>query len=180
MRNRTKLHACSRPGDPRMNPGDKEILADFDRTREVTIQLLKNVPPALLKKKPKGEDAAIAFLFHHISAVVDGWMVSCMQDGGPPPDWNLKSAPSKPALLRHMQASRTRLLKFFNTRNGRAMSANFTRVRDGKTYRFVGRNRVVYLTGHESHHRGKIVLALRQLGFTKIPFIPYPNVPVKK
>jgi len=162
-----------------MTAGDKEILADFDRCRDVTIALLKAVPPAMLKRKPAGEDGTIAELFHHISGVVDGWMARCMGDRGPLPDWDAPAPASRTAIVRHLQDSRKRLMAFFTAKGGKAMEMTFTRERDGKTYRFVGRNRVVYLTGHEAHHRGKIVLALRQWGVRKVPFIPFANKPVK-
>ncbi len=157
-----------------MTPADKEILKDFERTRQKTIDLLKAVPPGLLKKKAKGEETTLAGLFSHISLAVNGWMFRCMKDSGPQPQWPApKSELNKAALLKSMRASQKRLLKFFEAKGGAAMSAVYEREREGKKYRFVGRNRVLYLTQHEVHHRGKIVLALRQWGFTKIPFLPF-------
>ncbi len=156
-----------------MDAGDREILADFVRTRDKTIALLKNVPPRFLSRTPKGEEETLGQLFHHIAAAVDGWMMRCMQDGGPTPP---KYKPSKPAIMNALRNSQKRLPKHFKAKSGKAMSAIYKPVRSGKTYRFTGRDRVHYLTQHEVHHRGKIVLALRQWGFTKIPYMPYDIV----
>jgi len=163
-----------------MNAGDREILADFERCRAKTLDVLKVVPPRLLSRTPRGEEATVSELFHHISAVVDGWMLRCMNDGGPmPPEYRQQS---KPALAKILRASQRRLMKFFQAGGGRGrpMGRTFQRERDGKRYRFVGRNRVCYLTQHEVHHRGKIILALRQWGVKKIPFMPFDNKPVTK
>jgi uncharacterized damage-inducible protein DinB len=156
-----------------MDDGDKEILADFQRSRRKTMDLLKSVPDAMLKRTAKGERETAGELFHHIAGVVDGWMLRCMKDGGPPPNWSLKTTPSKAQLLKELSASEKRLLKYFKARRGAAMNTTFGGEWKGKTYKFKGRNRVTYLTQHEAHHRGKIVLALRQWGFTKIPFLPF-------
>jgi uncharacterized damage-inducible protein DinB len=155
---------------PAMSVGDKEILEDFKRTRDKTIALFKVIPPRMLAQRAEGEDATLGELLHHIAATVDGWMMRCMEDGGPPPP---KYKPTKAAISKALRASQRRLLKFFKAHNGAAMDAVFQRTYQDKTYRFVGRGRVLYLTQHEAHHRGKIVLALRQWGFVTIPYLPY-------
>jgi uncharacterized damage-inducible protein DinB len=155
---------------PPMASGDKEILEDFKRTREKTIELLNAIPPRMLAQRAEGEDATLGELFHHLAATVDGWMMRCMQDGGPPP---CAYKPTKAAIGKALRASQRRLLKFFKANNAAAMDTVFQRTHQEKSYRFVGRGRVLYLTQHEAHHRGKIVLALRQWGFVAIPYLPY-------
>jgi uncharacterized damage-inducible protein DinB len=157
----------------RLTPGDREILAEFDRCRAVTIELLKRIPPAMLKRTAAGEEVPLGLLFQHIAAAVDGWMARCMKDGGPMPGPRPARPPARAAIVRSLEASKLRLLVFFRSRGGAPMSAIYRSERGGKSYRFTGRDRVTYLTQHEVHHRGKIVLALRQWGFTKIPFIPF-------
>jgi uncharacterized damage-inducible protein DinB len=155
---------------PPMSAGDKEILEDFKRTRDKTIALFKDIPPRMLAQRAEGEQATLGELFHHIAATVDGWMMRCMEDGGPPPP---KYKPSKTAIAKALRSSQRRLLKFFKAQNGAAMAVVYQRTYQDKTYRFIGRGRVLYLTQHEAHHRGKVVLALRQWGFATIPYLPY-------
>lgn len=155
-----------------LSAGDKEILADFDRARSKTLALLKATPAKLLTRKPEGEDATLGEMFHHIAAVNDGWMARCMVDRGPMPS---AYAPSKPAISKALSAARQRVLRYFKSDGGAALDAAFTPSRQGKVYRFIGRNRVCYFTQHEVHHRGKIILALRQWGVADIPFMPFDN-----
>ena len=155
-----------------MQSGDKEILADFDRTRSKTLALLKIVPAKLLARKAEGEDATLGELFHHIAATNAGWMARCMQDRGPLP---AAYVASKPAISKALSAARKRVLQHFKANGGAAMDVVYEPKRGAKTYRFVGRNRVCYLTQHEVHHRGKIILALRQWGIADIPFMPFDN-----
>ncbi len=46
-----------------MHDADKEILADFKRARDKTIELLERVPAQMLTKTAKGEDASLGELF---------------------------------------------------------------------------------------------------------------------
>ncbi len=173
MKSKAAPAAASIPSPKRViTPGDREILDAFDRARAKTIALLKIVPAKSLARKADGEDVSIGELFHHIAATVDGWMTRCMQDGGAMPG---SYEPSKPAISKALSASRKRLLAYFKNDGGAMMDRVFTPSRQGKVYRFTGRNRVSYLTQHEVHHRGKIILALRQWGVDDIPFMPFDN-----
>ncbi len=172
MKALTKQQEAGKPRKRTLSDGDREILEAFDRARGKTIALLKIVPAKLLVRKPEGEDVSLGELFHHIASTCDGWMARAMIDGGPPPaTYNA----SKPSISKALSASRKRVLSFFKADGGAMMEKVFTPSRQGKTYRFVGRNRVSYLTQHEVHHRGKIILALRQWGVTEIPFMPFDN-----
>jgi uncharacterized damage-inducible protein DinB len=155
-----------------LSAGDREIIDAFDRARSKTIALLKIVPVKMLSRKPEGEDVTLGELFHHIATTCDGWMARAMNDGGTLPGAYVES---KPAISKALSASRKRMLAFFKADGGAMMDKVFTPSRQGKTYQFVGRNRVSYLTHHEVHHRGKIILALRQWGIIEIPFMPFDN-----
>jgi len=153
-----------------MNDGDREILDHFVRTREKTIELTRNVPEEFLERQPEGEDRAMIHLLGHAGCGERYWMAEVLKAGGPsgPPD-----AEDSDALVRAMETGRDLLVKFFSAQDGEAMARLFTRKINGHTDSWTGRNRLLYLISHEVHHRGKIVLALRQWGFEDIPFLPF-------
>ncbi len=153
-----------------MNDGDREILDHFTRTRAKTIELFQRVPDELVGRTADGEEHSTGWLFGHIAFAVDFWMERCMKDGAAVSEWNENDRGS---IARALEATRERLLTFFNASDGAAMGRSYTRVKNNKEETYVGRGRVLYITQHESHHRGKIVLALRQWGFSDIPFLPY-------
>jgi len=154
-----------------VDDGDREILEHFIRTRAKTIELARRVPQELLTRIADGEGGPLNGLFIHIADGVDWWMHNVMRDGrGRIPAYKR----DKDSILQVLAASRDRLVPFFAAGDGERMGLTFSFAEeDGGTSHYVGRDRVLYLTDHEVHHRGKIVLALRQWGFTDIPFLPY-------
>ncbi len=152
-----------------MNEADQEILDHFTRTRDKTIELLGTLPDDWLARTPDGEDRDLAAIFEHIALGVDHWMENCMGDRGQADRTPRKT---KAALVAALENSRDRLVRFFQRDGGQPMHRQYAHQRD-KSVPYIGRNRVLYLTQHEAHHRGKVVLAVRQWGFTDVPFLPY-------
>jgi uncharacterized damage-inducible protein DinB len=155
-----------------MTDGDREILDHFTRTRGRTIELLRRIPDDWLSRTAEGEDRSLGWLFGHVAQTVDHWLETCMKD--PRPRFAMNDR-EKTSLLDALEASRKRLMSFFSAADGEPMGRTYSQVRKGDRVeeRFTGRNRVLYLAQHEAHHRAKIVLALRQWGFSDIPFLPY-------
>jgi uncharacterized damage-inducible protein DinB len=156
-----------------INPADREILEQFTRVREKTIEVLAGVPDEMLDRKADGEDMTLGWLFMHIADGPDWWMEHCMRDGQ---GWAYTGeGPFQKEEIRvALQASLRRVTGFFEAGDGERMGETFELVPE-KTEgegRWTGRDRVLYLTAHEVHHRGKMVLALRQWGATEIPFMP--------
>ena len=154
-----------------MNDGDREILDCFVQTREKTINLARRVPDDLLGRTPDGEQQSMARLLSHAGYGWAWWMRQVMKDGGqsaqPEPD-------DRDAIIEAMRASRDRVVSFFSADDGAALGQVFSRTDDdATTTQWTGRNRVLYFISHEIHHRGKIVLALRQWDFDGIPFLPF-------
>ena len=153
-----------------MEMSDREILDHFVRTREKTIDLVKRVPNDWLSRRADGEDATLGWLFMHIADGPDWWMEHCMRDGQ---GWQYPgNGPFDRASIQNgLSASFDRVLAFFEYKGGEHMGREFELVpekTEGKG-KWLGRNRVLYLTDHEVHHRGKIVLSLRQWGMSDFP-----------
>jgi len=152
-----------------MNAGDEEIL--FTVTRQKTRLLVHRVPEGLLAKTADGEDNPLSWVFIHISSGVNWWMHNVILDQkGPSPEYEY----DKETILNALDNSHERLISFFTANDGQAMGQTFSYIdSDGSKTELTGRDRVLYLTDHEIHHRAKAVLALRPWGFTDCPFMPF-------
>jgi len=154
-----------------MNDADREILDNFVRTRNKTIELAKRVPEQWLARTPDAEDHALSYLLSHAGTSGAWWMEDVMRDGGPA---GHPSPDTTAEIAEVMETYRDRVVSFFAADDGAAMGRTFPFTdEDGRINEWTGRNRVLYFTLHETHHRGKIVLALRQWGMTDIPFLPF-------
>lgn len=153
-----------------MTPGDREILKHFRQIRQRTIDLVERIPEEMLTRQADGEALTLGRLFKHIAYTVDGWMDDLMGDGRGMP----KYADDKASILAALESTADRLVSFFEAEDDQRMGQEHpTTLDDGVTpVLWTGRDRVLYLTDHEVHHRGKIVLALRQWGFGDIPPMP--------
>lgn len=153
-----------------MHPADREILKHFRQIRQRTIDLLERIPEEMLARQADGEGLPLGKLFKHIAYVVDGWMEDFMGDG----KGRVRYGDDKAAILAALESTAERLVSFFEAEDGRELGREYpTTLDDGVTpVLWTGRDRVLYLTDHEVHHRGKIVLALRQWGFGDIPPMP--------
>jgi uncharacterized damage-inducible protein DinB len=152
-----------------MHPADREILKHFRQIRQRTIDLVERIPEEMLTRQADGEALLLGRLFKHIAYVVDAWMDDFLQDGKGRP----KYPDDKSSILAALESTADRLVSFFEADDGRMGQEHPTMLDDGVTpVLWTGRDRVLYLTDHEVHHRGKIVLALRQWGFADIPPMP--------
>jgi len=157
-----------------MDMGDREILDHFVRSRKKTIELLERVPDELLARKAEGEDMTLGWLFMHIADGPNWWMEHCMRDGMGwqyPGDGPFARKSIHIALI----ASLDRVVAFFEADREDRMGKAFELVPE-KTEgegSWLGRNRILYLTDHEVHHRGKIVLSVRQWEMSDLPFMPF-------
>lgn len=152
-----------------MHPADREILKHFRQIRRRTIDLVERIPEEMLTRQAEGEGLPLGRLFKHIAYVVDSWMEEFLLDGKGRPRY----PDDKASILAALESTADRLVSFFEAEGGWRMGKEYpTTQDDGTPVVWTGRDRVLYLTDHEVHHRGKIVLALRQWGFEDIPPMP--------
>jgi uncharacterized damage-inducible protein DinB len=154
-----------------MNDGDKEIIEHFIKTREKTKELLKRVPDEWLNRTPDGEKHTLKHLFLHAGCGEAWWMSVVLKDGGKP---HYDCGDSKNEITAAIEDAKQRVISFFTTEDGQRINRTFSWTDEqGTKYEWTGRDRLFYYSDHEIHHRGKIVLALRQWGMTEFPCIPY-------
>ena len=151
-----------------MHDADRCVLDHFAAVRNRTIELVERVPEGLLDRTPEGEGMPLRWHLVHVADGPDWWLTNVLRDGGtwswPPP-----YAEQPGGLTQGLAASRDRVLRFFEAGDGERMGEAFTAVWDDHKHEWLGRDRVLYLTDHEIHHRGRIVLALMQWGFGDFP-----------
>jgi uncharacterized damage-inducible protein DinB len=156
-----------------MHEADRQIIDVFNATRLGTIDLAGRLPGELLALRYEGDfTPQVAATLLHIADGPHWWLTHCMQDGGrwsPPPATGDRST-----VLEWLSASGDRLLRFFEADDGANMGRSFRLIEEkGGDGPWTGRDRLMYLAAHETHHRAKLVLVLRQAGFADFPFFPF-------
>jgi uncharacterized damage-inducible protein DinB len=142
------------------DPLAREVLATWKRHQQILTQLLTRVPEKQLGALPtdsKGRD--VARQFAHLNRTRVGWLHFHATGARPElPKSSLGERPKKKELQAALKDSGKKIEELL----AKALRKE-ARVRlFGKSpVRWMG-----YLISHESHHRGQIVLALRQSGFT--------------
>ena len=138
----------------------EQILATWRRHADGLVKLLDAIPAAGMTAKPTGSRGRdVARVFFHVNRVREGWLHMhatgerpklARADKGPPP--------KKADLRKGLVAS------------GRKVEAFLAAALAGEAKpRMFGKNPVRwmgYLVSHEAHHRGQLLLALKQTGVT--------------
>lgn len=140
----------------------QQILGTWKRHQRILLHLLEKVPAGGFTAVPAGSRGRdVARQFAHLDRVRRGWVhyhrtgkrpTLPRHDKGPPP--------SRAQLGKSLRASGAEVERFLrDALAGKVRPRLFGR----QAVRWMG-----YLIAHESHHRGQILLALRQSGF-KLP-----------
>jgi len=134
------------------------ILATWNRHNEIVLYLLNELPDEGLTAKPhgsRGRDVARQFI--HMSRVREGWL-HFHQTGERPKleRFHEGPPPKKSFLKKELERTGQGVEKFIR----KAIETDMKPRMFGKNIiRWMG-----YLISHESHHRGQIMLALKQSG----------------
>ncbi len=163
-----------------MHPADQQTLDWFARTRDKTTVLSERIPADLFNRAIEGEIGDAEAVLFHIARAADWWMGKTILDGK---SANIDYETGRDGVLDALVRSKHRLLSFFTPdEHGSArmdalheMADGVTRraeIEEGGTPDWVGREWVHYITSHEVHHRGRIVLAMRVWGCGEFPFLP--------
>ena len=144
---------------PKTDPLAREILATWKRHQQILLFLLQRIPEKHLGAVPassKGRD--VARQFAHLNRNRLGWLHFHATGGRPDlPGSSKGERPKKKELAAALRESGKRVEELLA--KGLRREAR-VRLFGQSPVRWMG-----YLIAHESHHRGQILLALRQSGF---------------
>jgi uncharacterized damage-inducible protein DinB len=140
----------------------RQILATWHRHNQILLYLLDQVPEAGLKALPAGSRGrTVAAQFAHLDRVRMGWIHYHLKGKRPRlPRFDKEDPPSRAQLRKALKQSGGLVEEFL--KDGLRGEVK-PRLFGGQVVRWMG-----YLVAHESHHRGQIMLALKQSGM-KLP-----------
>ena len=134
------------------------IVATWRRNNDVLIFLLSNIPPKGFSAVPSGSKGRdVTAQFAHLARVRAGWVEYFNTNKYPKVPRYDKTRPPTKAQLRKALTESSRGVEQF-LRKALAGEAK-PKMFGGDVVRWCG-----YLIAHESHHRGQILLALKQNG----------------
>ncbi|HEX6883103.1 MAG TPA: DinB family protein [Planctomycetota bacterium] len=142
------------------DPLAREVLATWKRHQQILLFLLQRTPEKQLGATPTGSKGRdVARTFAHLNRNRLGWLH--FHRTGERPDLPKSSRGERPKKKELAAALRT---------SGRAVEELLAgALRREARVRLFGKSPVRwmgYLIAHESHHRGQILVALKQSGFT--------------
>lgn len=139
-----------------------QVLGTWHRNNDILLDLLDAIPPTGMGALPSmGRGRNVALQFHHLDRVRRGWLQFHATGKRPTqPRADKSKPPAKPELRKALRASGRDVEDYL----ARAIRGE-ARIRmfNGDPIRWMG-----YLIAHDAHHRGQMLLALKQSG-VKIP-----------
>jgi len=136
----------------------EEVRSTWNTHNEILLYLLNSVPPAALTALPAGSRGRdVVAQFAHVAKVRTGWLRYHLTGVRPSLGrYDKTRPPTKAELARALRESGDAVGRFLEDALTRDVKP---RMFGRQALRWMG-----YLIAHESHHRGQIVLALKQSG----------------
>jgi uncharacterized damage-inducible protein DinB len=153
-----------------MNDSDRDILNHFTYTRAKTLEVLHGITDEMLPRVPDADSQTVAQQFYYISRSTEWFMDTVMGDGG----GEVQSIPvDRNELVQLLEVSAHRPSAFFETNPARWNEQFTATIGGGTVETHSGRIWLLTTIDHEVHHRGRILLALRQMGVGGFPVFLY-------